>query len=191
MGGGICGNAHFDDQLLGDKVTAVGLVDRAGRVARVPASDMGFGYDESRVQHTGELVLWAEFAVAAGAVTALRAAARRSLAFRKRTQPLDRASAGCVFQNPRPDDGPLPDGVPRSAGALVDLAGLKGHRVGAAAVSPVHANFIVNEGGASARDVRALIERCRATVRERFGLVLRDELMYLGEFETEGGNEVG
>ena len=58
-------------------------------------------------------------------------------------------------------------------------------------MSPVHANFIVNEGGASARDVRALIERCRATVRERFGLVLRDELMYLGEFEIEGGNEVG
>ena len=71
------------------------------------------------------------------------------------------------------------------------MAGLKGHRVGAAAVSPVHANFIVNEGGASARDVRALIERCRATVRERFGLVLRDELMYLGEFEIEGGNEMG
>ncbi len=191
VGGGICGNAHFDDQLLGDIVTAVGLVDRTGRVARVPAREMGFGYDESRVQHTGELVLWAEFEVAAGAVTELRAAARRSLAFRKRTQPLDRASAGCVFQNPRPGDGPLPDGVPRSAGALVDLAGLKGHRVGAAAVSPVHANFIVNEGGASARDVRALIERCRATVRERFGLVLRDELMYLGEFENDGGNEVG
>ncbi|MEE2966215.1 MAG: UDP-N-acetylmuramate dehydrogenase [Acidobacteriota bacterium] len=191
VGGGIRGNAHFDDQLLGDIVAAVGLVDRAGHVARVSTQDMGFDYDESRVQHTGELVLWAEFEVAAGAVTELRAAARRSLAFRKRTQPLDRASAGCVFQNPRPDDGPLPDGVPRSAGALIDLAGLKGHRVGAAAVSPVHANFIVNEGGASARDVRALIERCRASVRERFGLVLRDELMYLGEFEIEGGNEVG
>ncbi len=185
VGGGIRGNAHFDGRLLGDIVTAVGLVDSTGRVARVPADDMGFGYDVSRVQHSAELVLWAEFRVAAGAVADLRAAARRSLAFRKRTQPLDRASAGCVFQNPRPDDGPLPDGVPRSAGALIDLAGLKGHRVGGAAVSEVHGNFIVNEGGASAREVRALIDRCRAAVRERFGIVLREELVYLGEFETE------
>jgi UDP-N-acetylmuramate dehydrogenase len=190
VGGAIRGNAHFDGRLLGDIVTAVGLVDRAGEVVRVPASDMGFGYDESRVQHTGELVLWAEFGVSQGPVEALREAARRSLAFRKSTQPLDQASAGCVFQNPRADDGSLPDGVARSAGALVDLAGLKGHRIGGAMVSPVHGNFVVNEGGASARDVRAVIDRCRDAVRQRFGVVLREELVYLGDFQSEGRNEV-
>ena len=190
VGGAIRGNAHFDGRLLGDIVTTVGIVDQAGRMASVSVDAMGFGYDESRVQHTGELVLWAEFRVADCPVATLREAARRSLAFRKRTQPLDRASAGCVFQNPRPEDGPLPAGVPRSAGALVDLAGLKGHRLGGAMVSNVHGNFLVNEEGASARDVRALIERCRAVVRERFGIVLREELVYLGEFEPEERIEV-
>ena len=57
-------------------------------------------------------------------------------------------------------------------------------------VSNVHGNFLVNEEGASARDVRALIERCRAVVRERFGIVLREELVYLGEFEPEERIEV-
>ena len=184
VGGAVHGNAHFDGRLLGDMVTAVGLVDPAGTVSRVPQTEMGFGYDESRLQDTGELVLWAEFRVAPGEVSALRAAARLSLAFRKRTQPLDHASAGCVFRNPRPEDGPLPDDVPRSAGALIDRAGMKGRRVGGAAVSSVHGNFIVNEGGATASDVRRLIELCRTAVVERFGIALRDELIYLGEFDT-------
>ena len=182
VGGAVHGNAHFDGRLLGDMVTAVGLVDPAGAVSCVPRSEMGFGYDESRVQHTGELVLWAEFRVAVGEVSALRATARKALAFRKRTQPLDRASAGCVFRNPRPEDGPLPDDVPRSAGALIDLAGMKGRRVGGAVVSGVHGNFIVNEGGATANEVRRLIELCRLAVAERFGIALREELIYLGEW---------
>ena len=183
VGGAIYGNAHFDDRLLGDMVTAVGLVDPAGNVGRAARDEMAFGYDDSRVQHTGELVRWAEFRVTAGEVGALRAAARRSLAFRKRTQPLDRASAGCVFQNPRPEDGPLPPDVPMSAGALIDRAGMKGQRVGGAVVSAAHGNFIVNEGGATASDVRRLIELCRTAVRERFGIALREELIYLGEFD--------
>ena len=188
VGGAIRGNAHFDGRLLGDMVTAVGLVDRDGTVSRAARVEMGFGYDESRVQHTGELVLWAEFLVAPGERGALRARARESLAFRKRTQPLDHASAGCVFQNPRPEDGPLPEDVPRSAGALVERAGMKGRRVGGAVVSPVHVNFIVNEGSASARDVRRLIELCRTAVLERFGVELREELVYLGEWPTESGS---
>ena len=186
VGGAVRGNAHFDGRLIGDLVTAVGMVDRAGSELVVPHASMGFGYDESRVQHSGELVRWAEFRVGRGDAAALRASARRSLAFRKRTQPLGQASAGCVFQNPRPGDGPLPDGVPRSAGALIERAELKGRRIGGALVSPRHANFIVNEGGAAAADVRRLIESCRTAVVERFGVVLRDEVVYLGEFETGG-----
>ena len=183
VGGAIRGNAHFDGRLIGETVTAVGLVDRFGTELVVPRASMGFGYDDSRVQHTGELVRWAEFRVGRGDAAGLRATARRSLAFRKRTQPLGQASAGCVFQNPCPEDGPLPDGVPRSAGALIERAGLKGRRVGGAVVSPRHGNFVVNEGGAAARDVRRLVETCRSTVAERFGVVLRDEVVYLGEFD--------
>ena len=163
-------------------VTAVGLVDEAGTRIEVPADEMAFDYDESRIQHTREVVSWVEFAVRPGEPEVLRLAARDSLAFRKRTQPLGRASAGCVFQNPRADDGPLPDDVPHSAGALIDRAGLKGSRQGGAVVSTVHGNFIVNEGTARAADIRALLERCRREVALRFGIQLRLELVYLGEF---------
>src|SRR6185436_20338142 len=106
----------------------------------------------------------------------LRAVARESLAFRKRTQPLESPSAGCIFMNPDPARDRVPDGIPPSAGALVDRAGLKGAVVGAARVSPTHGNFIVNEGTASAGDIRRLIERCRV----KFGVELRDEIVYLG-----------
>ena len=72
------------------------------------------------------------------------------------------------------------------AGRLVEACGLKGARVGGAVVSEKHGNFIVNEGGAAAADVRRLIESCRTAVAERFGVVLRDEVVYLGDFEAGG-----
>ena len=77
----------------------------------------------------------------------------------------------------------VPEGLPWSAGALVDRAGLKGASVGGARVSPTHGNFIVNEGSATAADIRRLIDRCRAAVRERFGVELREEIVYLGDFD--------
>lgn len=182
VGGAIYGNAHFQGRLIGELVESVELVSRDGRVVRLPAADMEFGYDRSRLQRTGEIVLTADFRVGTGDPPALRAVARESLAYRKRTQPLDAASAGCIFQNPDPARDRVPDGIPPSAGALVDRAGLKGAREGAARVSPTHGNFIVNDGGATAADIRRLIERCREGVRARFGVELRDEIVYLGEF---------
>ncbi len=72
--------------------------------------------------------------------------------------------------------------MPFSAGALVDLVGLKGASCGAARVSTVHANFVVNEGGATARDVATLVDRMRDAVAARFGVVLEEEIVRLGEF---------
>jgi UDP-N-acetylmuramate dehydrogenase len=182
VGGAIYGNAHFGGRLIGEIVADVQLADRRGTCVSVPAAAMGFGYDRSRLQESGEILLRATFRVSRGDVSALRAAARESLAYRRRTQPLDAASAGCVFRNPEPDRDRLPDGVPWSAGALVDLAGLKGARVGGAVVSPAHGNFIVNGGGATADDIHVLVERCRTAVRQRFGVELRNEIVLLGEF---------
>jgi UDP-N-acetylmuramate dehydrogenase len=111
----------------------------------------------------------------------LREIARESLAYRKRTQPLNLPSAGCIFQNPDPTTDRLPAGVAASAGALIDRAGLKGYAIGKARVSATHANFIVNEGGASAADIRMLVELCKAKVRERFGIELKEEIVRLGD----------
>ena len=184
VGGAIHGNAHFQGALIGDDVLRVGLVARGGAEQVVRAGEMRFGYDRSRLQGSGEVLLWAEFGVGEGDPRMLRAAARESLAFRKRTQPLASRSAGCVFQNPDPAIDALPEGVPPSAGALIDRAGLKGRAVGRALVSSVHANFIVGDGGATAEDIRTLIEICRDCVRERFGVALRDEIVRLGEFSS-------
>ena len=184
VGGAIFGNAHFGGRLIGELVDAVHLVTREGALRALPAREMSFGYDRSRLQDTGEILLSADFRVSAGEPAKLRAVARESLAYRKRTQPLDTPSAGCVFQNPEHGRDEVPEGIPWSAGALVDRAGLKGARIGGASVSTTHGNFIVNDGSAEARDIRRLIDRCRATVKERFGVELRDEIVYLGGFEN-------
>jgi UDP-N-acetylmuramate dehydrogenase len=179
VGGAIHGNAHWARQNIGDLVTTARLVTRVGLTVMATRSNLGFGYDRSRLQQTGEILVWAEFQVAPGDPAALRATARASLHYRKTTQPLAQPSAGCIFQNPGPDDV-LPEGVPRSAGALVDRAGLKDRRLGGARISDHHANFIVNDGRATATEIRALIEMARSAVREQFGVVLRDEIVCLG-----------
>lgn len=182
VGGAIHGNAHFQGRNIGELVERVGVVTREGVPDEIPADEMEFGYDTSRLQRTGEHALWADFRVTPGEPAALRRVARDSLAYRKRTQPLDAQSAGCVFQNPKPAVDRLPPGVPASAGALVDRAGLKGAREGGAMVSATHANFFVNDGTATAADIQRLIARAKLAVRERFGVELKEEIVYLGEF---------
>jgi UDP-N-acetylmuramate dehydrogenase len=182
VGGAIYGNAHYGGRNIGDLVTDVRVVDPAGRLSTVPRDRMAFAYDTSRLQSTREVVVWADFGVTMGAPEALRAVARASLAHRKRTQPLASHSAGCIFQNPDPARDAVPPGIPPSAGALVDRAGLKGHCIGGARISPLHANFFVNEGGATAADIRALIDLARTRVRDRFGVDLREEVVSLGVF---------
>jgi UDP-N-acetylmuramate dehydrogenase len=183
VGGAVRGNAHFQGRMIAETILSVCVAAPDGTVAHVPAAEMEFGYDRSRLQRTGEVALAADFRVSAGDPASLRELARQSLAFRKRTQPLALPSAGCVFQNPDPAAVRLPDGMPASAGALVDAAGLKGASCGGARVSPVHANFVVNEGGASSREVATLIERMRAAVAERFGVTLEEEIVRVGEFD--------
>lgn len=184
VGGAIYGNAHWKKTNIGDLVESVRLLRPDGTLLQAPADRMEFDYDYSRLKHTGEIVLWAAFRVTPGHDSAaLRAVARESLAFRKRTQPLESPSAGCIFMNPDPARDRLPDGMPPSAGALVDRAGLKGARQGGARVSPTHANFIIASGDASASDIRALVERCRNAVKEQFGVTLRNEIICLGDFD--------
>lgn len=183
VGGAIYGNAHWQKTNIGDLVESVRLVKPDGTLLQAPADRMEFDYDYSRLKRTGEIVLWVAFRVTPGAdPAALRLVARESLAFRKRTQPLESPSAGCIFMNPDPLRDRIPAGMPASAGALVDRAGLKGAALAGARVSPTHANFIINDGSATASDIKALIEQCRSAVKERFGVTLQDEIICLGEF---------
>ena len=189
VGGAIYGNAHFQGRNIGDLVLSVRLLNRRGELSEVRAAEMEFAYDYSRLHRTGEVIVSADFRVAPGEPERLRAVARESLAYRKRTQPLAMPSAGCIFQNPLPGRDEVPEGIPWSAGALVDRAGLKGAREGHAHVSPTHGNFIVNEGRASAGEIRALIERCKREVFEKHGVRLREEIVSLGFNEIEVSDE--
>lgn len=183
VGGAVFGNAHWKKTNIGDLIESVRLARRDGTLLQAPADRMEFAYDDSRIKRTGEVAIWVAFKVSGGAdPAALRAVARESLAFRKRTQPLESPSAGCIFMNPDTARDRVPEGIPPSAGALVDRAGLKGAELGGARISPTHANFIINNGSATAADIKTLIERCRSGVEERFGVTLRDEIMMIGEF---------
>ena len=180
VGGAVFGNAHFDGRWIAHDLVSVRLFGASGEVSEVGAAQMEFAYDASRLQRTREVLVSAAFRVSPGDPAAERERARQSLAFRKRTQPLQQPSAGCIFKNPEPDDPALPPGMPASAGALIERAGLKGSRIGGASVSPVHANFFVNEGGALASDVARLIDRVGGEVEQRFGVRLREEIVRLG-----------
>jgi UDP-N-acetylmuramate dehydrogenase len=94
------------------------------------------------------------------------------LAYRKRTQPLSQANFGSVFTNPLGDH----------AGRLLDQSGMKGRRIGGAQVSTLHANWIVNLGGAKAQDVVALMEAMQEAVFQRFGVSLAAEVQRIGVF---------
>jgi len=180
VGGAVWGNAHFRGRTIDERVVAVKLLSREGQLVDVRRDELEFAYDASRLQRTGEMLLSADFRVSDGVPAQLRARARDSLLFRKRTQPLALRSAGCIFRNPDPTT--VPAGFPASAGALVDRAGMKGCSIGGARVSQVHANFIVNEGGARATEVAILIEACRSAVLDQFGITLEEEIVRVGEF---------
>ena len=182
VGGAVHGNAHFQGRLLGTLVRRVGLCGLDGRHYWVDRREMQFRYDSSRVQSSDEVVTWVEFEVNLENPDLLRKRARKSIYYRKETQPLKFQSAGCIFRNPNPRVEAVPDGVAPSAGALIDLAGLKGSKVGTARVSEQHGNFIVSDGRSSANEIRALIERCQMRIRSEFGISLKREVVYLGEF---------
>jgi UDP-N-acetylmuramate dehydrogenase len=129
-----------------------------------------------RYRHTelppGAVVTRARFRLPAGDVSASQRKMDSDLGYRKATQPLSQPNFGSVFKNPRP----------HFAGALIEAVGLKGHIIGRAQISTVHANWIVNLGGASARDVTSLMALAQARVRERFGTELEPEVKRIGVF---------
>jgi UDP-N-acetylmuramate dehydrogenase len=183
VGGAVYGNAHWKKTNIGELIESVRLAKPDGTLLQAPADRMEFEYDYSRLKRTGEVVLWVAFRVTPGSdPAALRVVARESLAFRKKTQPLESPSAGCIFMNPDAIRDRVPEGIPPSAGALVDRAGLKGASRGGARVSPTHANFIITDGSASAADIYALVEQCREAVKDQFGVTLRNEIISMGDF---------
>ncbi len=151
-----------------DAVKAVRLVNRKGEIVEIPASEIPFAYRRAALPAGVVVGVWMQ--LKAGVRAEVEKAVKDYLHYRRDTQPLALPSAGCVFKNPPKD----------SAGRVIDSAGLKGAQVGDAQVSDRHANFIVNQGQASAKDVLALIRKVRAAVAKKTGVKLELELKVVG-----------
>jgi UDP-N-acetylmuramate dehydrogenase len=177
FGGAIWANAGAHDGDMAGVLREVDVYDpRDGRRRTLDAAECAFAYRDSRFKHRPEVVLGGTIELERGDPAAITALVDAHQAHRRATQPLADQNAGSVFRNPPADH----------AGRLIEAAGLKGHRIGTAQVSQLHANFIVTDrGGARAADVQAVGDDVRATVAERFGVQLRYEIEFVGEWPSE------
>ena len=175
VGGAVYQNAGcWGKELREVLVEACGYVPGKGKQKWVP-SDLKLGYRTSALRDgalKGALVVDATIQLTRGDGGAAKTLMAKLTNERNETQPIKTKNCGSVFKNPKGD----------SAGRLVQAAGLKGTREGAAVISELHGNFIVNEGGASAADVARLIERARAEVRRRFNVDLEPEVEQVGRW---------
>jgi UDP-N-acetylmuramate dehydrogenase len=136
-------------------------------------SELGLSYRRSELRH-GQVVLHAELRLRPRPSEEIKAEVRELNARRKAAQPTNRRTFGSVFKNPEHD---------LSAGRMLERCGLKGHRIGGAQISPKHANFIENAGGARTADALALMTEARRRAHEQFGVRLEHEVEFLGELE--------
>ena len=165
VGGAIRGNAGAHGCQIGDSVVSVDVVSVPDKVATLSAEQVAFGYRSAGLD-ASLVITAAVFKLKPEHPDRIRDQIRDYTEYRKRTQPSAEQSAGCLFKNP---EG-------RSAGQLIDSVGLKGFRLGGASVSDRHANFIVNRGDATAKDVRRLAETIRHRVFLETGVTLEMEV---------------
>lgn len=169
VGGCLVMNAGTRLGEMKDSVKAVRLVTMKGDIVDLPATSIPFEYRRARLPKGIVVGVWLQ--LRQGVRAELERVVKDYLHYRRDTQPLTMPSAGCVFKNPPKD----------SAGRLIEVAGLKGLRVGDAEVSPKHGNFIVNRGHARAADVIELIGKVRRAIRRKTGVRLDLELKIVGE----------
>jgi len=172
VGGALAMNAGSREQWIGDIVESVTLYVPGEGLVAVRGAEIEWGYRTTDLPSRG-VVVECTLHVSDGDKASIRRTMESNFTRRKTSQPLGRPSAGSVFLNPVGD----------SAGGLIESAGLKGERIGGAVVSDVHANFILNDGGATASDVMRLIRRVRSAVKETHGIELQTEIRFLGSFE--------
>ncbi|HTR96742.1 MAG TPA: UDP-N-acetylmuramate dehydrogenase [Candidatus Acidoferrales bacterium] len=188
VGGAVFGNAGCYGQDIGSRVIECDVVSLDGaRVETLPASWFQFAYRDSRLKREPRVLLTCLMQLEPGDPVAIQREIDEKLAIRREKHPQWRIepTAGSYFKNLPP--GIQVPGLPHSpgtrriaAGALLDACDCRGLRVGDAVVFAKHANIIVNAGQATAADVLALAERMKARVRDRFGVELEEEVMYLG-----------
>lgn len=170
VGGAVAMNAGAFGGEIKDVLDAVTVLDAHESARVILREELAFSY-RSLTLPQDAVILEAFFGLSVGERKEIAVRIQANLQKRKGTQPLDLPSAGSVFKNP-------PGG---HAGALIEAVGLKGRRVGGAAISTVHANYIVNCGGATARDILSLIELVQETLHREKGITLEPEIRIVGD----------
>ena len=191
LGGAVYMNAGAYGEEVGNCCMQVTVLDNDGNIRELSAADCEFGYRQSifskcsRNDKGAKVILAATFqlqdAASLGkAVADLETELAECMAKRKATQPLNMPNAGSTFK--RLDAGAAATPTQVAPGYYIEQAGLKGYRIGGAEVSTLHANFIVNAGGATAQDIKSLSEYVQSKVAEKFGIQLHREIILLGTF---------
>ncbi|MFT5585449.1 MAG: UDP-N-acetylmuramate dehydrogenase [Cognaticolwellia sp.] len=171
MGGAVVMNAGTRLGEAKERIQSVEMVVPGGEVLTWTAEECGFSYRHSNLP-VGAVVSRVKVALFPDPDGSRMTQREAFLVRRKATQPLDKPSCGSTFTNPEGD----------SAGRLIDACGLKGHKVGGAQISELHANFFLNDGGASSEDLRQLIVHARRVVYQQTGTLLRPEVKLLGDW---------
>ncbi|OLP20219.1 UDP-N-acetylenolpyruvoylglucosamine reductase [Leptolyngbya sp. 'hensonii'] len=173
VGGAVVMNAGAHNECTADILVRAQVVTPEGEIKLLTPDDLNYRYRSSSLQGSNHLVTQATFQLQPGAdpeqvinVTSTHLDQRRA------TQPYHLPSCGSVFRNPKP----------QTAGKLIEQTGLKGYQIGGAQVADRHANFILNCGGASARDIYCLIHHVQEQVEQRWSILLHPEVKILGEF---------
>lgn len=173
LGGAVYMNAGAYGGEMKDVVREVRYLDESGRVCTVSGADCGFGYRRSCFTDTDRIILSAKLKLTPDNPDEIRTRINELTAKRVAKQPVDKASAGSTFKRP---EGYF-------AAALIEECGLKGYTVGGASVSEKHSGFVVNNGGATAKDVCDVIGHVKETVKAMKNVNLETEVKFLGEFE--------
>jgi UDP-N-acetylmuramate dehydrogenase len=171
LGGAIINNASFKGNCMADVVQNVTFLTRENKIERTSKSNLNFHYRECNLKGKPVIILEATLLLKKGNKEEIESKITQNIEIRKSRQPLDKFSAGSIFKNP----------PGYYAGELIEKVGAKGLSRGKAEISTRHANFIVNNGGASAGDILYLIEEIEKRVKKIFGIKLEREIEILGE----------
>ncbi|MGB9749936.1 MAG: UDP-N-acetylmuramate dehydrogenase [Caldisericia bacterium] len=175
LGGVIAMNAGTDGTSISDFLKEIKVMDNFGEVFVLPKEEIGFSYRKSLIIEKKLIVLEALMELKKSKKETIFSTLKNKINKRKLTQPLTFPTAGCVFKNEGEN----------KAGFLIEKAGCKGLRIGDAEVSTIHANFILNRGNATFKDIIYLMKMVRERVYEKFKINLNPEIVIMGEVEEE------
>jgi len=178
LGGAIFGNAGAYGRSIGNCIEQATIITPDGEERSVSREYLQFGYRSSRLKAEGGIVLSATLSLKPADPDAILHEMKRIIEERRQKHPAAMGSCGCYFKNVDGKDG---SGRRISAGRLLEEAGAKGITFGNACVSSLHANFILNHGGATSEEIRNLGEMCKQLVKEKFGIDLEEEVRIISK----------